>query len=247
MTSYSSNKKTLNHVALIMDGNGRWAKSKNLSRFDGHKEGAKTVKKIVEAARREGLSYLTLFAFSNENWGRPETEVKNLFTLFSDYISSEKDNLISNKIRLRIVGRLSMLPSDLQKIIESINSYSDEKSEMDLILAISYGGREEIEDAVKELAKDIKSGEINCEDINQEKIKSYMYAPDLPDPDLLIRTSGEARISNFLLWQLAYTEICIVPEMWPDFSVESFVECLRNFSNRKRKYGLTEEQINERI
>lgn len=231
------------HVAIIMDGNGRWAKSKNLPRVEGHRNGAKTVRNIVEESRRLGIRYLTLFAFSSENWGRPAAEVDALMALFAQYLESEIPTLTKNGIRLRCIGDRTKLPASVCDSLNRCETKSENQTGMDLILAISYGSRDEITNAVQSIARQIADGKLKPEDISVNTVSAALYAPDVPDPDLLIRTSDENRISNFLLWQLAYSEIVVSPVLWPDFSISEYKRCLTEFGGRKRRFGLTEEQI----
>jgi undecaprenyl diphosphate synthase len=234
------------HVAIIMDGNGRWAKQRLFPRIEGHRAGAKAVRMVVEESRRLGIRYLTLFSFSTENWLRPKEEVSALMRLFCQYVESERDLLLKHSIRLRAIGDRSRLPSDVRESLERVEAETRGGSEMQLILALSYGGRDEIAAAARALAERVKRGEIQPEDITPELVSSCMYAPDVPDPDLLIRTSDEFRISNFLLWQLAYSEIVVTKCFWPAFSKEEFARCLEEYSGRKRRFGLTDEQIENR-
>ena len=230
------------HVAIIMDGNGRWAKSKGLPRLEGHRRGEKSAKATIKEARKLGIPYLTLFAFSTENWKRPPKEVSALMRMFHRVLDNEIKDLFENDIRLRIIGQRENLDPKIQKLIESAEKKTENCTGMTLCMALSYGGRGEIVDAAKSLAKDVASGTLNPEDITQETLSSRLYAPDIPDPDLLIRTSGESRISNFLLWQCAYSEICISPVFWPDFNEDEFHRCINEFSNRDRRFGMTDEQ-----
>ncbi len=230
------------HVAIIMDGNGRWATARQLPRVEGHRQGAQTVRMVVEESRRLGVRYLTLFAFSSENWGRPEPEVSALMSLFAQYLESELDLLRNNQIRLRAMGDLSKLPQKVQDSLGRTMKATAEAQGMDLIMAVSYGSRDEIVNAVRGIACQVKSGSLDPDAINAQTISQHLYLPDLPDPDLLIRTSNEIRISNFLLWQLAYSEIVVSPLFWPDFSKDEYARCLQAFASRKRRFGLTQEQ-----
>lgn len=234
---------TPKHVAIIMDGNGRWAKAQGLPRVMGHQAGAKTVRMVVEESVRSGIKYLTLFAFSSENWSRPKEEVDALMELFCQYLQSELKTLNNNGVRFRAMGRIGELPEKVRAMIKDVEERSREGKNLDLCLAVSYGGREEIVDAIKTVSKLVQGGEIDPEKINQQTIREFFYLPDVPDPDLLIRTSNEFRISNFLLWQLAYTEIVVTPKYWPEFSKEDFFQCLKEFGSRERRFGLTGEQV----
>ena len=233
------------HVAIIMDGNGRWAQARHMPRVEGHRQGAKTVRMVVEESRRIGVRYLSLYAFSTENWQRPKEEVWALMKLFEKYLVSELDLLNKNGIRLRIIGNRDRLPEGVQKAAQHAEEATAKNTDMDLILAVSYGGREELVAAAQAVAKRVATGEILPEEISEDDMRAGLYAPTVPDPDVLIRTSDESRISNFLLWQLAYSEIVVSDVCWPDFSKETYLGCLRQFSSRSRRYGLTEEQIAE--
>jgi undecaprenyl diphosphate synthase len=231
------------HVAVIMDGNGRWAKAQGKDRIEGHKSGAHTVRMIVEESRRLNVRFLTLFTFSSENWNRPPDEVDGLMQLLCEYLRSEIELLTKHAIRLRAIGDLSKLSPKVVNILQDVQEKTAHFKGMDLILALSYGGRAEIVYAVKNIVMKALEGDIVLSDIDEDLVNRYMYAPDIPAPDLLIRTSNEYRISNFLLWQLAYSEIVVSDKMWPEFSKEDFIGCLECFSNRKRRFGLTDEQI----
>ncbi|RMG45544.1 MAG: isoprenyl transferase [Candidatus Dadabacteria bacterium] len=233
------------HVAIIMDGNGRWATSRGLPRVEGHRRGAATVRMVVEEARKMGIRYLTLFAFSTENWNRPKTEVSTLMKLFARHLESELKLLRENNIRLRAVGNREKLPESVRERLEMVERETLNCDGMDLVLAVSYGGREEITAAVRKICAAVKNGQLKIEQVSEETIAQHLYAPDLPEPELLIRTSGEYRISNFLLWQLAYTEIVVTPVLWPDFSRSDFASCIKEFGSRLRRFGLTSEQIKE--
>jgi undecaprenyl diphosphate synthase len=234
------------HLAIIMDGNGRWAKKRFLPRLEGHRNGAKTVRMVVEEARRLGIRHLTLFAFSTENWRRPEEEVGGLMHLFVQHLESELSLLLKNDIRLRAMGNLSRLPAAVRDLLARNEERTKDLNGMDLILAVSYGGRDELVQGVRKLGKAIQAGELDPESITEETVSRSLYLPDLPDPDLLIRTSDETRISNFLLWQLAYSEIVVSPQLWPDFSRDEFYRCLHVFAGRNRRFGLTQEQASGR-
>jgi undecaprenyl diphosphate synthase len=231
------------HVAIIMDGNGRWAKKRFMPRIEGHRNGARSVRMVVEECRRLGIRYLTLFAFSTENWRRPEAEVGGLMHLFVQYLESELKLLLDNDIRLRAMGDRTRLPASVRGLLERTEEKTKDLKGMDLILAVSYGGRDEIIQAVRTIARKAEKGELSPDSISEDNFSQYLYLPDVPDPDLLIRTSEENRISNFLLWQLAYAEIIVSPVMWPDFSLDEFYRCLNVFAGRNRRFGLTQEQI----
>lgn len=231
------------HVAIIMDGNGRWANARGLARIEGHQAGAVSVRKIVEETRRQGIRYLTLFSFSSENWGRQAAEVEGLMSLFKQYLESELDGLNKNGIRLRALGDLDRLPASVKDALARDLNETEKNIGLDLILAVSYGSRDEIVSAARKLATEVRDGSIDVNDIDKASFARALWTSDIPDPDLLIRTSGEMRISNFLLYQLAYAEIVVAPELWPDFHEESYLRCLDEYSQRERRYGLTSEQI----
>lgn len=226
-----------------MDGNGRWAKSRLLPRIEGHRAGAKTVRMVVEESRRAGIRYLTLFSFSTENWLRPQEEVSALMKLFEQYLEIELSKLVENDIRLRAVGDLERLPESVRSILDRVMQTTAGHQGMDLILAVSYGGRSELVHAVRAIARAIEQGRLSSDEITPETISGCLYAPDVPDPDLLIRTSSEHRISNFLLWQMAYTEFVVSELNWPEFSRDEFMRCLQEFAKRKRRFGRTGEQV----
>jgi len=240
--SEESNSALPAHIAIIMDGNGRWAKNRFLPRIEGHRAGAKTVRRIVEECRRLGVRHLTLFAFSTENWNRPRDEVQSLMKLFQHFLKAELSNLSEHGIRLRAMGDLHRLPETVLSLLKDSEEKTASKSEMELILAVSYGGRQEIVTAARELATAVEKGEITSKEITVDSFRSRLYLPDVPDPDLLIRTSDENRISNFMLWQLAYSEIVVTSALWPDFSLDEFHSCLQQYASRQRRFGLTAEQ-----
>ena len=231
------------HVAIIMDGNGRWAKRRFLPRVEGHRNGAKSVRMVVEEARRLGIRYLTLFAFSTENWHRPTDEVGGLMQLFVRHLESELELLLKNGIRLRAMGDVSRLPQAVRELLQRNEEKTKDLTGMDLILAVSYGGRDEVVQAVRKIGRAVKAGEVDPETITEEMFSKSLYLPDVPDPEVLIRTSDETRISNFLLWQLAYAEIVVTPVLWPDFTSDEFHRCLHVFAGRNRRFGRTQEQI----
>lgn len=228
-----------------MDGNGRWAKKRFLPRVEGHRAGAKTVRMVVEESRRLGIRYLTLFTFSSENWNRPKAEVAALMQLFKTYLEKELELLTKNNIRLRAIGNLERLPQDVRETLSSVSKQTEKFDGMDLILAVSYGGREEIVYAARQLAQRAAAKQLDPEQIDENCFRQSLYAPDIPDPDVLIRSSDENRISNFLLWQLAYSEIIVTPVLWPDFDREEFLRCLQEYAGRNRRFGLTDEQLAE--
>ena len=225
------------HVAIIMDGNGRWAKKRLLNRINGHEKGSDTVRTVVRTCRQIGISYLTLYAFSTENWQRPKTEVEALMALLKKFLQSEQKEMVENNIRLRVIGQLDRLPQKVRQVLDQTMAATREMTGMKLILALSYGGRAEIVRMVQEVAEKIKHGIIDPQAVNDELISDHLYTRDIPDPDLLIRTSGEMRISNFLLWQIAYTELFVTTTLWPDFSKEEFLQILKDFQVRVRRFG----------
>lgn len=236
-------EKLPHHVAIIMDGNGRWAKRNRLSRIEGHRTGAESVRKIVRASRRIGIPVLTLYAFSEENWKRPREEVWALMELLKHYLRSQLEEMLENGIRLMASGNLHRLPDDVYSLLMETMGATGHNSNMILNLALSYGGRTEIIHAVRSILEDCQKGLLRLEDVNEKTFSRYLYTADLPDPDLLIRTSGEFRVSNFLLWQIAYTEIYITRTLWPDFTEKHLVRALIGYQNRQRRFGLTGEQI----
>jgi len=226
-----------------MDGNGRWAKARGLARIEGHHAGAISVRKIVEETRRQGIRYLTLFSFSSENWGREAAEVQGLMSLFKQYLDSELEGLNKNGIRLRALGDLDRLPDSVRDALDRDLNNTKNNIGLDLILAVSYGSQDEIVAAARKLAVRVKEGEIDPSDIDKELFSKSLGTSGIPDPDLLIRTSGQMRISNFLLYQLAYAEIVVSPDFWPEFHEESYIRCLDEFAGRERRYGLSSEQL----
>jgi undecaprenyl diphosphate synthase len=231
------------HVAIIMDGNGRWAESRGLPRVDGHEEGANSVREIVRACRRRGVEALTLYSFSTENWRRPKAEVGALMSLLQRYVLQERQEILENGIRLRAIGQVDRLPIFVRTPLKALARESRNNSGMTLNLALSYGGRAEIVDAVQSLAEDVKRGRIRPSDIDEAAISSRLYTAGLPDPDLLIRTSGELRVSNFLLWQIAYAEIYVTDVAWPDFRTPELDAAFAAFGGRERRYGKTGAQL----
>jgi undecaprenyl diphosphate synthase len=225
------------HIAIIMDGNGRWAKEKGLPRIAGHREGTKRVKEIVKAALHAGIKVLTLFAFSTENWSRPKSEVDMLMRYLVDFLDREIKELNKKNIRLRVIGRKEPLPEYVIEKIKAAQERTKDNKEMLLVLALNYGARQEIIDAVRKIAGSVKEGDLDIRDIGEENFKDYLYTKDLPDPDLLIRTSGEARISNFLLWQLSYSELYFLKKYWPDFREEDLKKAIKEYQTRQRRFG----------
>ncbi len=234
------------HIAIIMDGNGRWAKKRGLPRVAGHREGVKSVRDVVEACAQLGVKYLTLFAFSTENWKRPRQEVDTLMKLLIRTLRTETENLHKNDIKLMAIGDIESLPVEVQRELKEAIEKTKNNKRMVLNLALSYSGRWEIIEAVKDIARDVKDGKINVDDISDKIFSSYLRTAGIPDPDLLIRTSGEYRISNFLLWQIAYTEIYICDCLWPDFRRKHLYEAIRDYQRRERRFGMTSEQIKKK-
>jgi undecaprenyl diphosphate synthase len=229
------------HVAVIMDGNGRWAKKRRLNRIKGHEKGAESVRMILRTCREIEIPVLTLFAFSTENWQRSKTEVNALMGLLKRFLRSEQQTMIENNIRLNAIGQLERFPKDVYKSIQEVMGKTQENSGLLLNIALSYGGRADIQKMVCDIAAKVKAGEIDPAEITLETISDYLYTRGVPDPDLLIRTSGEMRISNFYLWQIAYTELCITDTLWPDFSREEFISILKEYQQRDRRYGKVKE------
>lgn len=229
--------KVPRHIALIMDGNGRWAQERGFSRIEGHKEGAQSVRAILRAAKKANIEYLTVYAFSTENWKRPPLEVDALMKLLISSLEQYEEELHENEIRLRVMGQFERLPlpvrKRLQKTIDATAHYTDHT----FIVALSYGSRTEIVDATKKIAEKVKSGELDPNKIDENTLANHLYLPDVPDPELMIRTSGELRLSNFMLWQLSYAEFYITDTYWPDFREKDFFEALEAFNERDRRYG----------
>ena len=231
------------HIVIIMDGNGRWAKQKDLDRISGHREGMKSVKAVVNGAKELGVKNITLYAFSAQNWKRPKVEVDALMELLKHFLEKETEELIENGIKLNAIGRLWELPQEVYEVLVNTIEKTNKGKEGTLTLALSYGGREEIMDAFKEM---VSHGNIAGEDINQKTFSKFLYTSDLPEPDLLIRTSGEMRLSNFMLWQLAYTEIYVTKTLWPNFRKRHLIKAILNYQKRERRFGLTGEQVKKR-
>jgi len=225
------------HIAIIMDGNGRWAKARGLPRIAGHRRGAEAVRASIESAIKYGVRYLTLYSFSSENWKRPAEEVSDLMGLLRRYLRSEIAELHQNGVRLRVIGERADLSNDMVELIEDCESRTAGNTRLDLIIALSYGGRSEIANAVKQIAQKAINGEISTDQVDEELLGQYLETADIPDPDLLIRTSGEQRISNFLLWQLAYAEFLFLDILWPDFNEQEFANAISEFSRRDRRFG----------
>lgn len=231
------------HVAVIMDGNGRWATSRGLERQAGHIEGAKTVRRITEASVEAGIRYLTLYAFSIENWNRPQDEVNALMSLLVKSLREETGLLMQHGIRLRVIGDTDSLSPDVRRELEETLRLTEANTRMDMILALSYGARWELTRAAKRMAQAVREGQLAADDITEARFGDYLCTAGIPDPDLLIRTSGELRISNFLLWQIAYSELYFTPVLWPDFTKEMFFEAIVNYQQRQRRFGKTASQV----
>ncbi|MDD2519651.1 MAG: isoprenyl transferase [Kiritimatiellae bacterium] len=225
------------HVAVIMDGNGRWAKQRGRPRLFGHRAGAESLRAVLRACRDHGVEYLTVYAFSTENWVRPKDEVGGLMSLLKTFLKKDEHELHENQVRLRVTGRIEDLPrsvrTELERVMEATKAYT----RWHLILALSYGGRTEIMDAVRAIARKVKTGELEPEAVDETVISRHLYLPDVPDPDLMIRTSGELRLSNFLLWELSYAEFYFTDTLWPDFREPQFAEALAEYSRRQRRFG----------
>jgi undecaprenyl diphosphate synthase len=231
------------HIAIIMDGNGRWAKSKGQERTFGHRNAISAVRNAIAACTKADVEYLTLYTFSTENWKRPEDEVTTLMTLLSESVIKESDELMSKEIRMHVIGEIDKLPELVQEQLMNIVEITKNNSKTNLVLALSYGSQREILNAVKKIAQDVKQGKINVEDIDEKVFENHLYTKDFPPVDLLIRTSGEVRISNFLLWQIAYAELQFLDIYWPDFTEEDLFQCILNYQNKERRFGKTSEQV----
>lgn len=225
------------HVAVIMDGNGRWAKSRHLPRIEGHRRGADSAREIIRTAGELGIKYLTLYAFSAENWNRPKDEVDALMKYLVHYLKSETKELNKNNVRLEVIGQIHRLPDNVQEHLRKSMETLSKNNGLTLIMALSYGSRIEIVEAVRAIAKKIKTGKLEPEDITEAVISDHLWTRNVPDPDLMIRTSGEMRISNFLLWQLSYAELVITPTLWPDFKRPQFIAALEEYTKRHRRFG----------
>jgi len=237
-------EKLPRHIAIIMDGNGRWAKKKNLNRISGHIKGIDAVREIVTACRELGIKVLTLYAFSIENWRRPKDEVAALMGLLMEYLFKEREEMVQNNIRLSAIGRIEDLPLEVQNTLRETSKKTEQCDGMILNLALSYGGRSEILHAVQGILSDFQKGKIKPEEVNLQRFSQYLWTRGIPDPDLLIRTSGEFRISNFLLWQIAYTELYVTETLWPDFDRKELLKAIADYQSRERRFGLTSEQLN---
>lgn len=244
MDARKLNKEKLpRHIAIIMDGNGRWAKKLSLSRIMGHRRGMESVREAVRTCRDLGIQVLTLYAFSNENWKRPPREIRALMSLLKQYIRSEINDLHKNNIRVNIIGDIKKLPEDVLPFINEAVQMTCDNSGMVLNLALSYSGRNELIRAILKIVENLQRNNLTLADIEEQTVSGYLDTAGLPDPDLLIRTSGEKRVSNFLLWQIAYTELYVTEVLWPDFRKEDLYKALLDYQKRKRRFGLTDEQI----
>lgn len=239
-------EKLPQHVAVIMDGNGRWAKSRDQERTFGHKNAIKAVREVINACNEVNIPYLTLYTFSTENWNRPADEVNTLMDLLSSTLLQEAEEIFSKGLRIHAIGDLERLPDTVREQLLNIIELTKNNNKGNLILALSYGSQREILNAVKEISKKVKDGEVDINDIDEKLFENHLYTKDFPPVDLLIRTSGEVRISNFLLWQIAYAELQFLDTLWPDFTKEDFFQCIVNFQSKERRFGKTSEQIAEK-
>ncbi|HIA32716.1 MAG TPA: isoprenyl transferase [Nitrospinaceae bacterium] len=231
------------HIAVIMDGNGRWAKKNLLPRIQGHWEGVKTVDRIVSLCRKLDIEALTLYSFSDENWNRPPVEINTLMKILDHYLNKELERMKNENIRFHTIGQVEELPLEIQKLLAHAKNYTSDCDGMTLTLALSYGGRQEILKSVQQIANKVRTGELRVEDIDYSVFESFLQTNSLPEPDLLIRTSGEMRISNFLLYQIAYTELHYTKVLWPEFKEEDLLRAIIDFQKRERRFGMTQEQI----
>lgn len=246
MKSYKEEISTENlpqHVAIIMDGNGRWAKSRGEERTFGHKNAIDAVRSAINACNEIHIPYLTLYTFSSENWNRPVEEVSTLMTLLSETLLLEAEEIFTKGLRMHVIGDVEKLPQLVRDQLLNVVELTKNNTKGNLILALSYGSQHEIIKAVREISKDVKEGKLNVEDITEKVFEDHLYTKDFPPVDLLIRTSGEVRISNFLLWQIAYAELQFLDVLWPDFNKEEFFKCIVNYQNKERRYGKTSEQL----
>jgi undecaprenyl diphosphate synthase len=225
------------HVAIIMDGNGRWAKQHRLTRIQGHEKGSKAVRRVVRTCREIGIAHLTLYAFSTENWQRPKKEVDALMVLLKRFLKTERQEMLENNIRLNVIGQMERLPKGVRQELRQTMTMTEANTALNLHLALSYGSRNEIVRMAQMLSKQCKDGDIDPEAINEQLVADHLFTRGIPDPDLLIRTSGEMRISNFLLWQIAYSELYITPTLWPDFGKDEFLHIIEDYQRRERRFG----------
>ncbi|MBP1673128.1 MAG: di-trans,poly-cis-decaprenylcistransferase [Bacteroidetes bacterium] len=231
------------HIAIIMDGNGRWAVEKGQDRIYGHQNAVEAVRSVIEGAGEVGVKYLTLYTFSTENWNRPLEEVNALMSLFVKCIRAELDNLMNNKVRMLAIGDIETLPEDCQEELNEALDYTKDNTGLTLVLALSYSSRKEILEAVKKIASEVENGTLQADQITEQTIQNKLYTAQIPDPDILIRTGKEERVSNFLLWQISYTELFFSPILWPDFRKEDLWNIISDFQNRERRFGKTSEQL----
>ena len=245
-TEVSRSESPLRHVAIIMDGNGRWAERRGLSRAEGHRAGKEAVTAVVRAAGELGIEVLTLYAFSIENWNRPQSEVTELMRLAERFLDEELPEVMARDIQVRAIGRLDRLPASVRRRVEHAVRETRDNGSLKLVFALSYGGRAEIVDAARRILRDAEMGRVDPDSLDEKTFASYLYDPELPDPDLLIRTGGEERISNFLLWQIAYSEIYVADVMWPDFGESHLRAAISDFQGRERRFGLTSAQVSGR-
>ncbi|MEW6188703.1 MAG: isoprenyl transferase [Actinomycetota bacterium] len=225
------------HVAIIMDGNGRWATKRGLPRLAGHRAGANAIREVVRTAPEIGIKCLTLYTFSKENWQRPKEEIEGLIGLFEEMLRKEVNELHKNNVKLKVIGHLHEFPESTQRCFKEAMELTKNNEGLVLNVALNYGGRTEIMDAVRQIAQVVKSGNMDADSITEETLRDHLYTADIPDPELLIRTSGELRVSNFLLWQIAYTELWVTPILWPDFTRKDFLQAIYEFQRRKRRFG----------
>ena len=233
------------HVAVIMDGNGRWARKRGRERIFGHHQGVKSVRKVIEAASELGIRYLTLYAFSTENWNRPDEEVSALMDIMVESLNNETETLLKNNISIKVIGDLDRLSDKVRDRLRETIRITSAGTRLKLVVALSYSSRWEISEACRRIARQVKNGQLNVEDINEQTVNENLETSEIPEPELMIRTSGEKRISNFLLWQLAYTELYFTEKLWPDFGKEDFYKAVADFQKRERRYGKTSEQLAE--
>jgi len=233
------------HLAIIPDGNGRWAEARGLPREEGHRRGTEVVRDVVRSCQELGISTLTLYAFSQENWGRPRREVESLMQLLEHYLRSEADELMQHRVRVQAIGRLDSVPKETREALTELELRTHENEEFTVVFALSYSGRTEIVDAMRNIARLVAAGQVEPDSIDEKMVVSQLYAPDLPDPDLLIRSGAEHRVSNFLLWQLAYAEICVTDRLWPDFTRDDLLQALDWYAKRERRHGRTGAQVRQ--
>ena len=225
------------HIAIIMDGNGRWAKERGVSTMKGHRKGVEALRRTIKAALELGIKYLTIYAFSVDNWNRSKKEVDSLMDLMREFLNKQSRDLKDKDVQLVVIGRTQGLPKDIVNKIEKITEEANSNRKLNLVIALNYGGRSEIVDAVKKLSKDLLEKKLTIDNVDEELFSKYLYTKDIPDPDLFIRTGGEMRLSNFLLWQLSYTELWVTSAYWPDFGKEHLVQAIGDFNNRERRFG----------